>query len=67
MCSKAGASASERTWARIIGQIQDPCKAVQAIANCKVNGLPKDPVALLRVGDHLQGNPSMTCRLLIKG
>ena len=38
----------------VIGDVQHTGESIQAVAHCNVYGLPKDAIATLRVGNHLQ-------------
>jgi hypothetical protein len=46
------------TGTRIIGQLKNTCKLVEAIADCHVYRLPKDVIPLIRVCDDLQQSVS---------
>ena len=43
-----------RTRAGVIGKVEHPGKAIQAIADGYIYRLSKDPVPPVRVGNHLQ-------------
>lgn len=40
-----------RAW--VVGQVEDTRKAIEAISDCNIDGLPEDAIPLKRVGDDL--------------
>mmetsp|Transcript_35397 Transcript_35397/g.92612 ORF Transcript_35397/g.92612 Transcript_35397/m.92612 type:complete len:398 (-) Transcript_35397:111-1304(-) len=45
-------------WTRIVGDLENSCKTVKAIADCNVNRLAEDAVPLLRVRNDLCVSPT---------